>query len=121
LPLALNFERERERWKPLMAEVLKTTAELTAVPEAAARRTHGLPSETVWRRLVTSFSPVLSGAGLDAQNACAVVASGTATFDRIAITDGATALTFRSRHATLAFPRLTVWCTWKPSKLECPR
>ena len=32
-----------------------------------------------WRRLVTSFSPVLSGAGLDAQNACAAVASGTAS------------------------------------------
>ena len=77
-----DFERERERCERLMAEVLKTTAELTAAREAAARIAGELAAFQArpwWRRMVTSFSPVLSGAGLDAQNACAVVASGTAT------------------------------------------
>ena len=77
-----DFERERERCERLMAELLKTTAELTAVREAAARIAGELAAFQArpwWRRLVTSFSPVLGGAGLDAQNACAVVASGTAT------------------------------------------
>ena len=77
-----DFERERERCERLMAEVLKTTAELTAAREAAARIAGELAAFQArpwWRRLVTSFSPVLGGAGLDAQNACAVVASGTAT------------------------------------------
>jgi hypothetical protein len=62
-----------------MAEVLKTTAELMAAREAAARIAGELAAFQArlwWRRLVTSFSPVLSGAGLDAQHACAVVASG---------------------------------------------
>ena len=75
-----DFERERERCERLMAEVLKTTAELTAAREAAARIAGELAAFQArpwWRRLVTSFSPVLSGAGLDAQHACAVVASGT--------------------------------------------
>ena len=75
-----DFERERERCEQLMAEVLKTTAELTAAREAAARIAGELAAFQArpwWRRLVTSFSPVLSGAGLDAQHACAVVASGT--------------------------------------------
>ena len=77
-----DFERDRERCKRLMAEVLKTTAELTAAREAAARIAGELAAFQArpwWRRLVTSFSPVLSGAGLDAQHACAVAASGTAT------------------------------------------
>jgi len=72
----------RARCERLMAEMLKTTAELTAVREAAARIAGELAAFQArpwWRRLVTSFSPVLGGAGLDAQNACAVVASGTAT------------------------------------------
>jgi hypothetical protein len=63
-----------------MAEVLETTAELTAVREAAARIAGELTAFQArpwWRRLVTSFSPVLSAAGLDAQHACALVASGT--------------------------------------------
>ena len=75
-----DFERERERCERLMAEVLKTTAELMAAREAAARIAGELAAFQArpwWRRLVTSFSPVLSGAGLDAQHACAVVASGT--------------------------------------------
>ena len=75
-----DFERERERCERLMAEVLKTTAELTAAREAAARIAGELAAFQArpwWRRMVTSFSPVLSGAGLDAQHACAVVASGT--------------------------------------------
>ena len=75
-----DFERERERCERLMAEVLKTTAELTAAREAAARIAGELAAFQArpwWRRLVTSFSPVLSGAGLDAQHAGAVVASGT--------------------------------------------
>jgi hypothetical protein len=77
-----DFERERERCERLMAEVLKTTAELAAVREAAARIAGELAAFQArpwWRRSVTSFSPVLGGAGLDAQNPCAVVASGTAT------------------------------------------
>ena len=63
-----------------MAEVLKTTAELMAAREAAARIAGELAAFQArpwWRRMVTSFSPVLSGAGLDAQHACAVVGSGT--------------------------------------------
>ena len=75
-----DFERERERCERLMAEVLKTTAELTAAREAAARIAGELAAFQArpwWRRMVTSFSPVLSGAGLDAQHACAVVGSGT--------------------------------------------
>ena len=74
-----DFERERERCERLMAEVLKTTAELTAARETAARIAGELAAFQArpwWRRLVTSFSPVLSSAGLDAQHACAVVASG---------------------------------------------
>ena len=77
-----DFERERERCERLMAEVLKATAELTIVREAVARIVGELAAFQArpwWRRLVTSFSPVLSGAGLDAQNACAAVASGTAS------------------------------------------
>ena len=67
-----DFERERERCERLMAEVLKTTAELTAAREAAAQIASELAAFQArpwWRRLVTSISPVLSGAGLDAQHA----------------------------------------------------
>ena len=67
-----DFERERERCERLMAEVLKTTAELMAAREATARIAGELAAFQArpwWRRLVTSFSPVLSGAGLDAQHA----------------------------------------------------
>ena len=77
-----DFERERERCERLMAELLKTTAELMAAREAAARIAGELAAFQAspwWRRLVTSFSPVLGGAGLDAQNACAVLASGTSS------------------------------------------
>ena len=75
-----DFERERERCERLMAEVLKTTAELTAAREATARIAGELAAFQArpwWRRMVTSFSPVLGGAGLDAQHARAVVGSGT--------------------------------------------
>ena len=67
-----DFERERERCERLMAEVLKTTAELMAAREAAARiagELAALQARPWWRRLVTSVSPGLSGAGLDAQHA----------------------------------------------------
>ena len=50
-----DFERERERCERLMAEVLKTTAELMAAREATARiagELAGLPSETVVAPLV---------------------------------------------------------------------
>ena len=60
-----DFEREREK-------VLKTTAELMAAREATARIAGELAAFQArpwWRRLFTSFSPVLSGAGLDAQHA----------------------------------------------------
>ena len=67
-----DFERERERCERLMAEVLKTTAELMAAREATARIAGELAAFQArpwWRRLFTSFWPVLSGAGLGAQHA----------------------------------------------------
>jgi hypothetical protein len=50
-----DFERERERCERLMAEVLKTTAELMAAREAAARIAGELAAFRAlpwWRRLV---------------------------------------------------------------------
>ena len=67
-----DFERERERCERLMVEVLKATAELMAAREATARIAGELAAFQArpwWRRLFTSFWPVLSGAGLDAQHA----------------------------------------------------
>jgi hypothetical protein len=49
-----DFERERERCERLMAEVLKTTAELMAAREAAARiagELAALQARPWWRRL----------------------------------------------------------------------
>jgi chromosome segregation ATPase len=49
-----DFERERERCERLMAEVLKTTAELMAAREAAARIAGELAAfqaRSWWRRL----------------------------------------------------------------------
>jgi hypothetical protein len=50
-----DFERERERCERLMAEILKTTAELMATREAAARIAGELAAYQArpwWRRLV---------------------------------------------------------------------
>src|SRR5262249_28182297 len=50
-----DFERERERCERLMAEVLKTTADLMAAREAAARlagEIEALQARPWWRRLV---------------------------------------------------------------------
>jgi hypothetical protein len=50
-----DFERERERCERLMAEVLKTTADLMSAREAAARlagEIEALQARPWWRRLV---------------------------------------------------------------------
>jgi hypothetical protein len=58
-----DFERERERCERLMAEVLKTTADLMAAREAAARLAGELAAVQArpwWRRLagLREFRPV---------------------------------------------------------------
>jgi hypothetical protein len=60
-----DFERERERCDRLMAEVLKTTADLMVAREAAARLAGELAATQArpwWRRLagLREFRPVVN-------------------------------------------------------------